>query len=688
MSQQVDVVNYLIREIVSRASAVLKDHRHAVKQTRPLELPAPPLEPADITASGHQTAAIGAGMAVGSMETALPGSPQSLTVSDTLAAFTVRSVVLDPKNSFNVEHELNREEVERLIQLSVEAITETESAVAETIKMQVYFDTNFPAQVDFANEADFLHRERQLRAAQTVNFVKEICESKVKSVAMLEVLYRKIVSYVLIKTKMGAATDIKVVRETTGSSTPLVGKETQLNGLSQLVAGIRLFNRALGKGGEGIDAREFLHKKKMLLVFGRALKTCEIEPVPELCGAEVGECLKISSELEHKAKQTLQLELGIQPVPPSKVLLAQIISSSTFRRQLLIYVDAVQKQLRDSQKTLKLLGDRFQETVAELKAACRARTAVPVDQVYPHFLSLASLWSGYRDELFLIAFRRGILDLLHSHSSSFTVTIPLEVLEKAKPLITTLEPSMIDDEKITSSATLLMTVLTPINREIQVLHPSNTTSYHQIRCEMGGFCPVTLVDRAGLVVPGDRNLGLVRYRDKCYAFAKKELVEKWAVDPEKYIQAAVDLAKRQAPLIQLCHLYHYFPTVDALEKAKWYSKAKNGLGKLSMVAEVGTQVDTHIMDTNIDPKYQWNEWELRRRALVLVNLKTKRTHSTQTVSSTFRRDSETQHYEPKASSTQTVKSSATQVVHKKQYLAGLRGDGTKKFTVVDLTLNL
>ena len=30
-------------------------------------------------------------------------------------------------------------------------------------------------------------------------------------------------------------------------------KEAQLNGLSQLVTGIRLFNKQLGKGGESID---------------------------------------------------------------------------------------------------------------------------------------------------------------------------------------------------------------------------------------------------------------------------------------------------------------------------------------------------------------------------------------------------------------------------------------------------
>jgi len=35
----------------------------------------------------------------------------------------------------------------------------------------------------------------------------------------------------------------------------------------------------------------------------------------------------------------------------------------------------------------------------------------------------------------------------------------------------------------------------------------------------------------------------------------------------------------------------------------------------------GTQTDTHFMDSNIVKSYEWNEWELRRKALKLVSWK-------------------------------------------------------------------
>ena len=37
-------------------------------------------------------------------------------------------------------------------------------------------------------------------------------------------------------------------------------------------------------------------------------------------------------------------------------------------------------------------------------------------------------------------------------------------------------------------------------------------------------------------------------------------------------------------------------------------------------ADAGTQTDTHFMESNIVKSYEWNEWELRRKAIKLVTL--------------------------------------------------------------------
>ena len=35
--------------------------------------------------------------------------------------------------------------------------------------------------------------------------------------------------------------------------------------------------------------------------------------------------------------------------------------------------------------------------------------------------------------------------------------------------------------------------------------------------------------------------------------------------------------------------------------------------------DTGTQTDTHFMESNIVKSYEWNEWELRRKAIKLVS---------------------------------------------------------------------
>lgn len=163
----------------------------------------------------------------------------------------------------------------------------------------------------------------------------------------------------------------------------------------------------------------------------------------------------------------------------------------------------------------------------------------------------------------------------------------------------------------------------------------------------------------------------------------------------------VELAKHRPEFVQLLHLYKFFPTVEALENARSFTRQRM-LGHIAVLSEAGCQVDTHMVESNIDEKYHWNEWQLRRDAVMLVNLRDKKTHGSQTNESHFKRDSETQVYEQKFVESQTSKSSHTNVPRTTHYLKGLRNDGKRiakglyepfgaqklPFSVVDLTLDL
>ena len=60
----------------------------------------------------------------------------------------------------------------------------------ETIKMQVYFDTNFPVQMDF------LRAEKQAKAP-ALNILREIHEAKMKTVPAIEGGWKDGISHML-----------------------------------------------------------------------------------------------------------------------------------------------------------------------------------------------------------------------------------------------------------------------------------------------------------------------------------------------------------------------------------------------------------------------------------------------------------------------------------------------------------
>ena len=70
-------------------------------------------------------------------------------------------------------------------------------------------------------------------------------------------------------------------------------------------------------------------------------------------------------------------------------------------------------------------------------------------------------------------------------------------------------------------------------------------------------------------------------------------------------------------------------------------------------AECGTQTLVHLRDFGIDYTYEWNEWVLRRRALLLCNLRQCSSTSAQTHTSHFRREQDTQCWLPKDAEQQT-----------------------------------
>ncbi|KAK2151646.1 hypothetical protein LSH36_356g06008 [Paralvinella palmiformis] len=596
-------------------------------------------------------------------------------VSETLVAFMVKAVVLDPSNEFNVDRTLTKDDVQKLIRICVDRLLDTRSPALDTVKMQVYFDMNYTSRKDFLDEH---HRVLESRLQPVI---REITDSRARTREELESLYRKIVSAVLLRSGLGSPTDIAVVREATaalqsvfpqtelGTFMSLVkkDKERQLQELTMIVTGIRLFNKECGKGGEGIDD----------------LPAILNEAVPATTQ-------NVDSEIQQTTKTAFTYTALIEklqemdnPEGPSVQLLKQALINcrqhESFLRVLLNDVIGCAQQV-------EMLESQLATRMEQLQVTVQSKTAVPTAQVYPQFIHLSQIWSGFQDEMVLLSVLSNILVSLEPYTRGHRELFSEEVLA---PFIDGVEVKSDEDRiKETSGGDNRVSLKKEEVNKHEWLFPETTKNFNKLPLQYKGYCGWALVTSDRLLLPANPDIGVLKYREFYYAFCNKKAAEEFASDPEIFIQQVAEAAKRSPELIQLLELHTQFAAITPYSQSKEQSKM---IEKPKTKCDSGTQTDTHILEGNIVKNYEWNEWELRRKAIKLANLRNKVTHSIQTNLSNMRRDNIAQCYPPKESTTQTKTDGYSNVPKPQIFLANIRGGELSeptKMQKIDLTIDV
>jgi len=224
------------------------------------------------------------------------------------------------------------------------------------------------------------------------------------------------------------------------------------------------------------------------------------------------------------------------------------------------------------------------------------------------------------------------------------------------------------------------------------LIPKNSVEFNNAKLEYRGFCPVSLVDRDTLLLPANSSVGYIKYRGLYYGFVNDEAAQAFSSRPDSYLAKVIETVRQNPELIQLLRMQSRITLRNGFgsfsDVPSFAASSLQGTNNKNSAPKVDADCQTvvHPIEKFIDPKYEWNEWRLRRRALQLANLRYKQTHSAQTVLSHFRREAETQHYASKPAETQTGSQAGTNPPHQHQYVAGLRGNPDSKMKVVNLTL--
>uniref|UniRef100_A0A3P8YKT7 Cilia- and flagella-associated protein 206 n=1 Tax=Esox lucius TaxID=8010 RepID=A0A3P8YKT7_ESOLU len=430
--------------------------------------------------------------------------------------------------------------------------------------------------------------------------------------------------------------------------------------LSRNVTGICLFNKDSGKGGEGID--------DLPAILNEAIPSTsnEIE-----CELELSKTLawQYTTLLERFMEPEAETKNCIVSIDMLKQALYNVRQHEAFLKILLADVVLCAKQVESLQTELRSRMNLLRLTV-------HSKTAVPTGQVFPHFTALAKFWSGLQNEMVLLSIFRNITVNLRPFLAAQSQLFPNGQLEDMLG-----SETKSDEERLKESSE---NRIDPSEIKTQEwLLPETTTNFDKLLLQYNGICGYTLVKKDGLLLPGNPNIGVLKHREKYYVFSSKEAALTFASKPDEYIAHVAEIAKQSPVLIQLIKLHQQFACVTP------YSEMQSGerlLVKPITKCDGSTQTDTHLLETNIVKSYEWNEWELRRKAIKLANLRSKVTHSMQTNLSHMRRDNVTQTYLPKDVECQSKRDGKSNVPKPQVYLAGLRGGKNKTSHMIKTNL--
>ncbi|KAG9403698.1 hypothetical protein AC1031_005185 [Aphanomyces cochlioides] len=636
---------------------------------------------------------------------------EGVDVSDTLAAFVCRTVVHEDTNRFCLDGDVDADGIADLTARSITVLLQKDSPALETIKMQLDFDLCY---VKHEEEVD---KVRAVKAKKIANLHRSIALLQPNGTSdfdTLTTLYRQIFTLLMVHTDAEKSNDRNIEREVAAaleSVFPRIGfgllsptrlilggarscrlksfvtmsgddKKLQLKELASIVGGIRLFNREIGKGGAGITLTlDTIHD--------------HVAQVTRLASEEMEEASQVCTEY---TEVLLHMHHAKHNVPRERIDRWQ--EELNNKRQFLSYLQSLYEDIDVSTEKIRRLIATFDTELAALKALVGARTSLPKGQVYPAFEALSKAWDELDNEHQLLLARSRSIKALMQFKDSFTRTLSpqsewilqakrtgmppqdewfadnqqsLEMAAPSKPPTAASSSShgshhdakhQDDNESRHDDVPVRMSV-------------ESTPEFMQLPLEYQGYCPWTIVQRGGLLLPGDPSLGVIQFRNAYHVFVNERALDAFMANPAWYVQSVHDFVVRKPELIYLLRLQESFPDTSMASLMRWTSNPAHRAHVHPLLApqavekvDASTATPVHFVEKNLDVNYEWNEWSLRRRAVQIANLRSYKTVSVQTTLSNFRKDVDQQVWLPADHATQTGHDKGTNPTKTIAYFAG------------------
>ncbi|XP_057340073.1 cilia- and flagella-associated protein 206-like [Microplitis mediator] len=517
----------------------------------------------------------------------------------------------------------------------------------------------------YLNKNEVIKKYRQRLEKKLCPLINEVCEtSRVNTDRDIEKIYEKILIVITIMSGLGDSMTPAVLKEaamalqsiylpsevTNFVTLPKKAKNKQLIELMSIVAGIRLFNKDCQRGGHGIDNLPNILQESLEKSCNSTLKLLE-----DL----MSKIYRLTAAVENIAnnyfdKKTKSGCSDDEKFSEIKLIIGTLVTC----RQQEIYVRKVLSDLEEIKAEFKILMDTLEMRLHKLHDTVKFRTAIPIVQVYPQFIDLTSIWMKLQDEIILLDNINNFTEKLKLLSTDIIKIYDEIRLEK----FTNNSEILSDAERLERSMGKL------INEcgDCLILYPNTSENFQEIQIEFQGFCAWTFVAGYGALIPGNPNIGIVKWRARYFAFSSDYAASQFGKDPNRYMYEALDFVRKNPEYI---HLFNLHEDIEALNNKE---KTTQEEYTFEMNKDQFVQTDTHILDSYIDPDYHHSLWEHRHKALKLENISKCMTKSTQTNVSYFKRSMSIQASLPKNTSSQTLKDNGSNTPQCQKFIYGLR----------------
>ena len=374
-------------------------------------------------------------------------------------------------------------------------------------------------------------------------------------------------------------------------------KVAQLCELSNIVIGIRLFNRDIGKGGVGLESfNEIINHPARNLINDLNTEVAEI--------------------MEQSDRYTMFFNvLNELPDPGAAELIDYYKQELTYKRQFLIYILELKSDVQISESNIDGLQAKYENEITELKSLIGNKSSIPKDQVYPRFDSLSQIYSQLLEEKNLAVLRSDLFNVLLEYKREMTNQLTEVLIRESRALYAEKASRLrIQEEEISKNVESQV-----VGDQVSILRlmPLSTPDFMHIPLDFLGFCLVNIVEQ-GLLMPGKPNLGVFKHSEtnKYCVFADQEAIEKFIANPNFYLEQVVEKCRRMPEMIHLLKMQDHFP--DASLAA--LLQGRDGMHPLfsisaPLMVDKGLETPTHFIEKHIEPNYHWNEWDLRKKAL-------------------------------------------------------------------------